>query len=220
MVNASKLTPREFAKERRLFEKSILTSLKSLFKLDKWLKKNNFFFKVDDHLFWSLTVSVHQNSELISVDLDVKPMSIDPILWNILGLSENNNEPKSFRSNGAFTCSSLPIANLTFLLTPENIEFGLKKIQVWLNSSFELGKKKLKSSLFSDLLFEHQNHKERGAYAISLVCSLIDEESEAKALEVAKAYENGELESCLTITNFGNHSFHYCAITSLEGNVV
>lgn len=220
MLEPNKLTPREFAKDRRILEKSILSSLQVELKPKKWSKKSNFFFKVDNRYFWSLTLSVHENSELISVVLAVKPMSIDPILWEIFCLPENNNAPKSLRANGAYVCSSFPINNIAFELTSGDIEKGLDQIKLWLDNSFERGKQRLEKSLFSDLLLEHENQKERGAYAISLVCSLINEKSKLKALEVAKSYENGELKSCFDMVNIDKNSFHYHAIRWLERNDV
>jgi hypothetical protein len=34
----------------------------------------------------------------------VKPMAIDPIFWDLVGLPENREQPLSFRANGAWTC--------------------------------------------------------------------------------------------------------------------
>jgi hypothetical protein len=54
-------------------------------------------------------VSVSLLDGRVHVMQRIKPMVLDPILWDIPGLAENAGQPLSFRANGAFTCPGLPI---------------------------------------------------------------------------------------------------------------
>lgn len=52
----------------------------------------------------SVRPSVYINQERTKALVSFKPMSIDPIFWEIVGLPENNKLPLSFRGNGAWVC--------------------------------------------------------------------------------------------------------------------
>ena len=59
---------------------------------------------------WSVSVcpSVLIYEECTKATVWAKPMAIDPIFWDIVGLPENADAPLSFRLNGAWTCHAPP----------------------------------------------------------------------------------------------------------------
>jgi hypothetical protein len=75
------------------------------------------------------------------VSMMVKPMAIDPLFWDIVGLSENNTLPLSFRANGAW------------VLRPPSTEscVGLHTIEVDLlaKNVFEWGNRQVSQILTS-----------------------------------------------------------------------
>jgi hypothetical protein len=60
-----------------------------------------------EHAGWFVSVcpSVFIVEESTKATIKAKPMSIDPVFWEIVGLPENAKAPLSFRLNGAWTCS-------------------------------------------------------------------------------------------------------------------
>ncbi len=42
----------------------------------------------------------------LRIEIMAKPMAIDPMLWEVMELQENNNKPLSFRYWGAFVCGT------------------------------------------------------------------------------------------------------------------
>jgi hypothetical protein len=56
----------------------------------------------------SVCPSVYIYEKSTKASISAKPMTIDPIFWDIVGLPENNNAPLSFRFNGAWTCRPPP----------------------------------------------------------------------------------------------------------------
>lgn len=59
---------------------------------------------------WSVSVfpSVFIFEESTKATVSAKPMAIDPIFWDIVGMPENADAPLSFRLNGAWTCQPPP----------------------------------------------------------------------------------------------------------------
>ena len=46
----------------------------------------------------------------LRIELMAKPMALDPMLWETMGLEENNSQPLSFRYWGAFVCGTPVLA--------------------------------------------------------------------------------------------------------------
>jgi len=214
----SKLSKREYSKLRKNLEKSTLKELTSPLKKLGWKKCQNTFWLVDNDFFWSVSISTHFNADKTVVRLGVKPMKIDPILWDIFNLKENHSAPISFRENGAFTCSSLPIDDICIMDSMDISEL-ITEIKSWITNTFHLAKINIINSKFSNLIEAHENQQERGAYAISLICSLINESEFNRAADIAKKYESGTLTSAFTMTNSDSNTFYYHALKSLDGRL-
>ena len=207
---------REFSKLRGFLENETLKKLGIILKKKKWRKNHNIFFLSHKNWFWELTVSTHWNIEKTSATLAIKPMSIDPILWDIMDLSENHKAPLSFRANGAFICSSLPIDNFIIEDSEKNAEVVSLAIYSWVVDSFDEYCNHITESTFSSKVEAHENQRERGAYAISLITSLISEGNIEKARKYAQAYESSDLVSISKMTNSDGKSFHYHSLKWLS----
>ena len=56
----------------------------------------------------------------ISVKITYKPLWTDDLLWDILGMPANKDEPMSLRAVGAFTACEMKIAEYTIILDAED----------------------------------------------------------------------------------------------------
>jgi len=70
-----------------------------------WVVQNNFFFYMV--LFMGRSDDEHQ----LNVKIYAKPMYVDDLLWELLNMSSNKNEPLSLRANGAFTVFGVPVVD-------------------------------------------------------------------------------------------------------------
>ena len=99
--------------QRKLKELKIEENLlhKTLVKEYKLKKRDYMIWKVKDGLFFDMYSSVLEQDDICKcrVKAKVKPLWADDLLWDILGMSENKNEPLSLRSNGAFTVSGVTV---------------------------------------------------------------------------------------------------------------
>lgn len=214
-----KLSKREFTKLRKEKDKSTLKDVFALLKPFGWKKYQYMLWKKQGPLFLTLGISTHLNATKTSLELSVKPLAIDPILWDIMDIPENHTMPLSFRSVGAFTCSTLPLSEY-IVENDDSVESLPEFISQWTEENTRsLFDDDLENS-FSGLYKAHVNQLERGAYAISIICCLIAENREREALELARKYDSGELESVFQMTNTDGKSFHYHAIKAIENNSI
>lgn len=214
----NKQSKREFEKARIALEKLVLADLKASLKKQGWKKASNIFFQEQDNIFWEVTIYTYRNKELSEVKLACKPMAIDPILWEVLNMPENNEIPLSFRANGAFVCSSIPLSDFTFEDNGKNSTEISNTLSNWISLAIEESSAKFKGAIFSKQVAENKHQKERGSYAITLVNCLIMEKNFAQAKDYAEKFDSGELPSALKIQNNDGKSFHYHALKWLKNN--
>lgn len=202
-------------KQRYLFEKEALSSLAKLVRKTSWKRRQNSLFVRTGEYLQSASVSVHVNSPETHVELSFKPMGIDPVLWDILDMPENRRENLSFRIWGAFTCSSLPIANAQ-VEEPGSSPAGVARaVLTFCETNENRFRDCLAQAAFSELVAKHPNQVERGAYAVTLVVSLIHEGRLNEARRLTRAYASGEQSSTFDLTSRGE-SFHELASKWLE----
>src|SRR5216683_2700624 len=101
----AKLTRTE-SKERRALAKMVATILKTSARPHKWLVARDSLFK--DHNGWFVEVQANISPQHFRTRAAtrIKPMALDPIFWDIVGLSENIKLPLSFRAFGAWVCAA------------------------------------------------------------------------------------------------------------------
>ena len=201
--------------QRTAFEKELLTELGTLLKKSKWKKSCCALFNRSGSYYQDLFISVHRNASLTTAALRFKPMSLDTILWDILDIPENRDKPLSFRTWGAFTCPGLPIYDAQLERpgnSPREVADELVSLCIDKEALFQ---ERLAAAPFSQLVAEHPNHIERGAYAVTLVASLINDGNLSLAYSTASAFASGQQSSCANFTSMGK-SFHQLALEWLD----
>jgi hypothetical protein len=85
---------------RRALEKSVRAQAKGT----GWKSVSGSIFREQADWFIEASLSVYIYECVTSAVISVKPMAIDPIFWDIVGLPENREQPLSFRAIGAWAC--------------------------------------------------------------------------------------------------------------------
>lgn len=189
-------------------------ALAALTKDSAWKKSREFVVRQQDGLFLAGKLTVYLNADRLVASLDMKPMSLDPILWDILDLPENNEMPLSFRAMGAFTCHSLTQAEVDLKYdgrSPKDVALAFMQ---FIESASAQARDRLQEQSFTTQLQSHPNQVDGGAYAITLVASQINDGHYKQAAETAQAYASGRLNSRLQMSSL-NKSFHEHALTWL-----
>jgi hypothetical protein len=201
------------AADRRLFGKELLLALSPLVKGSGWQKSREFVVRRQDNVFLAGKVTVYLNVNRVVASLDAKPMSLDPILWEVLDLPENERLPLSFRATGAFTCQCLTLAATDLDCedrSPSNVAVAFME---FIEAASPQAIDRLRNESFTEQLRQHPNQVQRGAYAVTLVVSLINDGQYQEAAQVARAYASGQLQS-FQLTSLGK-SFHEHALAWL-----
>ena len=202
-------------RQRSEFEKQLLSALTPRIKRSSWKKKSCALYVATGDFYQDLFISVHRNAARTSAELRFKPLNLDPILWDILDIPENRDKSLSFRTWGTFTCSGLPIYGADLETSSDNPESVADKLLQLCTDKESLFQDLLATNSFTNLVATHPNQIERGAYAVTLVTSLISSGNLERARETANAYASGALTSCANLVSFGK-SFHQLAVEWLN----
>jgi hypothetical protein len=99
-VSPRRLT-REQAKAAKARDQAFHTALKSRARACGWSYAGGVLFRQDGDWFANAMPRLLLDSGC-SISFSLKPMALDPIFWDIVGLPENAALPLSFRANGAW----------------------------------------------------------------------------------------------------------------------
>ncbi|HEY5072634.1 MAG TPA: hypothetical protein VII63_11460 [Caulobacteraceae bacterium] len=87
-ANQSKLTRRQ-QMDRRMLDKSVAMQIKGFARDTGWRVSQGWLFREQDGWFFEVWTIVARNSPHTIAKFISKPMEIDPIFWDIVGLPEN-----------------------------------------------------------------------------------------------------------------------------------
>ncbi|WP_306397533.1 hypothetical protein [Telluria beijingensis] len=209
------MTAREYARRRKTFEREMLKALAPALKGSGWKKSGHTLFRQAGAYFLQIDIGVHAIEEKTVLTHRIKPMALDPILWDILGMPENAHEPLSLRARGAFTCWGIAVDEVVDEGRYESGIAAAASIAAFARRSTSGIDAALANMDFSERLAAHPWQVERGVYAVELVVSLINDGDWEAAARLAAACEHGE---CAAMCGFssGGKSFHRLALEWIE----
>ena len=89
---------------RHAYRRSLEKALRPQARSAGWKSAGGLIFREQAGWFIWASPSVYVYEHVTKAVISVKPMAIDPIFWDIVGLPDNREQPLSFRANGAWTC--------------------------------------------------------------------------------------------------------------------
>ncbi|MET0307517.1 MAG: hypothetical protein ABW023_02320 [Sphingomonas sp.] len=89
---------------RHAYRRALEKSLRTLAKGTGWKSAHGSIFRERAGWFIDVSPSVYIYEHVTKAIISVKPMVIDPIFWDLIGLPENREQPLSFRARGAWVC--------------------------------------------------------------------------------------------------------------------
>lgn len=210
------LSTKEYSRQRRAKSTTTLKLASNLLKKDGWKKCQYMLWQVVDDLFWTVWINTHLNSDTTSIEISVKPLSIDPILWDVMSLAANKAKPLSFRALGAFTCPLLLMDKIFFLNDTEQATLE-HDIQRWVNGRLPQLTKAVAGKSFSTLFAQDVNQVERHAYALPIFCSLVAEQDFTAAHALATKYSSDSVMPAFNLSKKGV-PFFALALAYLHNN--
>jgi len=97
---------------RIAYRKALSKAVRVVVKGSGWRSAEGCLFQERAGWFVSASPAVHIYEEVTRASLSAKPMSIDPIFWEITGLCDNLRAPLSLRFNGAWVCRAPDFAEV------------------------------------------------------------------------------------------------------------
>jgi hypothetical protein len=177
---------------RYKFDKACQAALAGLVKATGWKKFRSSIIREQDGVFLEARLNVYVNAPRTMASVELKPMTLDPILWQILQLEDNLRQPLSFRSSGAFVCPALRVFEQEVEVEgDEPPQVAARFLEVCERNSVS-AMERLRARSFTELLREHPSQIELGSHSISLVAGLIDEGRLDEAARVAADYASGK----------------------------
>jgi hypothetical protein len=89
---------------RHSYRRTLEKEVRLVSKGSGWKSIEGCLFREQSGWFVSVCPAVFVYENVTKANIQAKPMSIDPIFWDIVGLPENRDMPLSFRLNGTWTC--------------------------------------------------------------------------------------------------------------------
>ena len=77
-----------------------------------WTIQNGLLFDMLPHI----TTPLHEDKAYLSIPCGAKPLFVDDILWDVLGMDENKTKPASLRVNGAFSLATVKFREQRYAL--------------------------------------------------------------------------------------------------------
>ncbi len=94
------------ATARRAYRRALVEAVRQASKGTGWRSIEGALFREESGWFIDVVPTVIISEHVTKATVYFKPMAIDPILWDILGVPENRSKPLSFRLVGAWTCKA------------------------------------------------------------------------------------------------------------------
>lgn len=161
------------------------------------IKKKDYIFYISrNNMFYSLMFHMTENG--LKVVFYAKPLWMDDILWDILGMSENRNQPVSLRGIGAFTIAS-KIREAVLLVDNEDsidsvvrdvfMDFMLM-VESYNESDYleQVGQIKYQNEMIRTIIYIHNKEYERALDYLSETNIMSFQVSEKSFTELAKEY--------------------------------
>lgn len=155
---------------RHAYRKALAKAVRAAAKGTDWRSIEGCLFREKSGWFVSVSPSVYIFEEITKAQVSAKPMTIDPIFWEINGLRENENTPLSFRLNGAWVCRAPDFAEIE---VPENSDASIVAACLLATADKQLDTIIASWSPEAFLSFCQTENAERGHYLPSVVTMLI-----------------------------------------------
>ena len=164
---------------RRVLEKSLRAQVKGT----GWKSAHGSIFREESGWFIEASPSVYIFERITKAILSVKPMAIDPIFWDLVGLPENRERPLSFRANGAWACRPPYFAELA---VEEDDDPGVVGERLFVAATKQLESVARSYSLERFLSACREASSVDGAYLSSIVPALVALHRQDEALALCE----------------------------------
>jgi hypothetical protein len=175
-------------------DKQVKAALGRLKKASGWRKTENTLFREASDGFVACTIFHGDETPdgfQVRAQVDVRPIAVDEVLWDIIDVASNQRRPLSLRVTSGFACCGVPISSLEC-----SIETFEAEAAVYLEKSLSKAANALTANPFSQLCSQHlgwssnlQAYPTADRLWMTFVCALILEREYQIAKKVLDVFE-------------------------------
>jgi hypothetical protein len=125
------------AKERKIFAKACSLALKDAIRGSGWRSAQGMMFREMNGWFCRVDAAVWIGRRRTTIEFRVKPMALDPLFWDICGISQNSSLPLSFRAIGSWSCRTPALSIKDIEESGLTTEIFAKRSLEWTNATSE-----------------------------------------------------------------------------------
>jgi hypothetical protein len=178
-------------------DKLVKAALAHLTKASRWRKHGDTLFQQSSDKFLAVHISHSDGSldeVLVTAQVDVRPMAVDELLWDILDVPKDERGKLSLRVTSAFACCGVPVS-----FSEWSIAAFEKDAANDLEMSLQKAVGALDGGPFSQLCAEHlggvsnlQAHPRSDTLWITFACALIMEHEFHTAKRILEVFERND----------------------------
>jgi len=163
--------------QRRELRKAFKAALKRHAKGTSWSTVQGALFRDFHGWFLSAPAHVWLGKRTTRIELHCKPMTIDPVFWDVVQAEDNAELPLSFRYTGAWTCQTPSLVEYDIDERSRDVDLLAADALVWLDA--QVGQ--FKSWSTEHFLRELQRHPKATSYRATIITTLLVLEDYATA---------------------------------------
>jgi hypothetical protein len=169
-------------KARHALDRQLAKAVRDVRRGTRWRSTQGGLYQARAGWFISVTPSVLMKPGVSSVTVHAKPMSIDPIFWEIFS-PDTADAPLSYRFNGTWVCREPEFTNCT---VPES--GGAVAMAATILEIADLKLDEIVATMTTEKFLQTcmEKNGENGSYQTCVICTLIALHRHAEALQVAR----------------------------------
>ena len=168
---------------RHAYRRALTKAVREIAKGTDWRSIEGCLFCESKGWFISITPAVYVFDQITLARVTAKPMSVDPVFWDLVGLPENLSKPLSFRFNGAWTCRPPPLVEME---VPEDPDPNVVAARILSIADSQRISVLAQLSMDAFIMLCRDRGQENDTYLPSLVSALIATGREGEAMAACK----------------------------------
>jgi len=177
MIASNQEIGREETARRRELRKAFKAALKRQAKGTSWSSVQGALFRSFHGWFLSAPAGVWLGRRTTRIELHSKPMTIDPVFWEVVQAEDNAELPLSFRYTGAWSCQTPSLVEHDIDERSWDPDVLVADALIWLDA--QVGQ--FKSRSVGQFLQQLQQHPKATSYRATIITTLLVLEDYAAA---------------------------------------
>jgi hypothetical protein len=173
-----------FERQRRALQSALPKATKAAASNSGWRTAQGTLFREMEGWFVEVRAIPWVAEAKTAAELRCKPMGLDPLFWQLVGMEENIETPLSFRAFGAFACRTPALRQTEIPEENSSPERIATRMVNWATEQFQFLKGTQTIDGFVEFIRTHPVQMERNSYFATLVTGFLLQGKDEEALAI------------------------------------